>query len=43
MIYYAWADNPVGVNLTNKAGLSATTFRMKLKDEPGILNLWCLL
>ncbi len=43
MIYYAWADNPVGVNLTNKAGLPATTFRMKLKDEPGILNLWGLL
>ena len=27
MVYYAWANNPVGVNLINKAGLPASPFR----------------
>ncbi len=27
VVYYAWGDNPVGVNLINKAGLPASPFR----------------
>ena len=27
MVYYAWAMNPVGVNLINKEGLPASPFR----------------
>ncbi|MEI8247679.1 MAG: sialate O-acetylesterase [Lentisphaerota bacterium] len=27
MVYYAWANNPTGVNLINKAGLPASPFR----------------
>ncbi|MDD5727280.1 MAG: sialate O-acetylesterase [Victivallales bacterium] len=31
MVYYGWANNPVGSNLQNKAGLPASPFRLKVK------------
>ena len=34
MVHYAWADNPVGSNLINKAGLPASPFRHgKMPEE----------
>ncbi len=38
MVYYAWAQNPEGVNLMNKEGLPASPFRYGKKPEFNLLK-----
>jgi sialate O-acetylesterase len=38
IVYYAWAQNPEGVNLINKAGLPASPFRYGKKPEFNLLK-----
>ncbi len=38
MVYYAWANNPVGVNLINKEGLPAGPFRFGSIPEKNFLT-----
>jgi sialate O-acetylesterase len=37
-VRYAWADNPVGCNLANRAGLPAAPFQAEAKNAPLITN-----
>lgn len=43
MVYYGWANNPVGINLINKAGLPASPFRAETVEVPSFFNLWGIL
>lgn len=38
IVYYAWAQNPTGVNLINKEGLPASPFRYGKKPEFNLLK-----
>ncbi len=38
IVYYAWAQNPTGVNLINKEGLPASPFRYGKKPEVNLLK-----